>query len=219
MTEILNNLTNAMRDLDEPQVLALTEQLVAADCAALMIQTALNNGIKEVGARFESGEYFLADLIVSGVIYQNAMKSFNATAALSDSKIRGKVVIGVPENDIHDIGKAIIIEVLRAEGFEVIDLGVDVKPQRFVEAVIEHKPDILALSGVMGFALDSMDKTIKALEQHGLRNNLHIVVGGNCILCGNPELLHADKLSTDPIETVSFCKEVTENSKTENANE
>lgn len=209
MNDQAAQLAEAMRELNENGVLDLTLRMIADGHDTFEIQSILNDGIKDVGKRFESGEYFLADLIVSGIIYQNAMELFH----ISDrgaGPVRGKVVIGVVENDIHDIGKNIVCEVLRAEGFEVIDLGVDVRPQAFVEAVRQHQPDVLALSGVMGFALDSMKATITQLEQRGLREGLAIIIGGSCITSGDPALIHADKMAIDPLETIAFCKAVTE---------
>ncbi len=203
-------LAAAMRELDESTVLELTKSMIESGHDAFEIQSLLNEGIKDVGKRFESGEYFLADLIVSGIIYQNAMELFHHCQRLDNAPVRGKVVIGVVENDIHDIGKNIICEVLRAEGFEVIDLGVDVKPKGFVQAVQQHHPDVLALSGVMGFALDSMLATISELEKLGLRDGLSIIIGGSCITSGDPALIRADKMAIDPLETIAFCKAVTE---------
>ena len=202
-------LADAMRELNETAVLQLTSSMISSGHDTFEIQTILNDGIKDVGTRFQEGEYFLADLIVSGIIYQNAMELFHICQRTPHA-VRGKVVIGVVENDIHDIGKNIICEVLRAEGFEVVDLGVDVKPRVFVEAVQTQRPDVLALSGVMGFALDSMDATIAELERRGLRTGLSVIIGGSCITSGAPGLLRADKMATDPLDTIAFCKAVTE---------
>ena len=210
MTDNKERLASAMRDLDETAVLTLTRSMIEEGMDSFEIQSALNEGIKDVGKRFESGEYFLADLIVSGIIYQNAIELFHINQRPVAGGTRGKVVIGVVENDIHDIGKNIICEVLRAEGFEVVDLGVDVKPRAFVQAVQRHRPNILALSGVMGFALDSMAETITELERLGLRDNLSIIIGGSCITSGDPSLIRADKMAIDPLDTIAFCKAVTD---------
>ena len=210
MIDQQQKLADAMRELDETAVLSLTRSMIEDGHDSFEIQSILNDGIKDVGKRFESGEYFLADLIVSGIIYQNAMELFHINQRPVAGGTRGKVVIGVVENDIHDIGKNIICEVLRAEGFEVFDLGVDVKPFAFVQAVQRHRPDVLALSGVMGFALESMAATITELERLGLRDGLSIIIGGSCITSGDPTLIHADKMAIDPLETIAFCKAVTE---------
>ena len=105
------------------------------------IQQCLNTGISAVGTRFERGDYFIADLIVSGMIYRSALNEREPLRSGGAPRPLGKVVIGVVAGDIHDIGKDIIVSLLRAERFDVVDLGIDVKPERFVHAVRNYHPD------------------------------------------------------------------------------
>lgn len=209
---LLQDLAYAMEDLDDDRVNALIHQLLEADADRLRIQDALNDGIYNVGKRFENGEYFLADLIVSGVIYQEALALFTDPARETDGDNRlGTVVIGVGENDIHDIGKNIICSTLKAAGFHVIDLGVDLKPEIFADAVARYEPDILAMSGVMGSTLSSMESTVALLTANQLRGRVSIVIGGSCITSGDPRRVGADFVATTPMETVTFCKSVVRN--------
>lgn len=210
MDEIIQELTDAMRDLDEIKVLNITRSLIESECSSFEIQIALNDGMQGVGKRFETGEYFLADLIVSGIIYKNAMEIFQSGRTVTADHSRGSVVIGVVENDIHEIGKDIVSEALRASGFKVIDLGVDVSTEAFIEAVERHRPDILALSGVMGFALDSMALIVSELEQRGLRDGLAVVIGGSCVANDAASLIRADKMAVDSLDTIAFCEAVTD---------
>ena len=202
-------LVKAMANLDEQAVLQRVKMLLATE-DMFSIQAMLNLGIKQVGEQFEEGEYFLADLVVSGMIYRSAMDLFRSAVPGTNTNYLGKVVIGVAENDIHDIGKDIICDVLRVEGFEVIDLGVDVSSATFVEAVRTHRPDIVAMSGVMRPSLDSFRHTIQALCEAGLRDQVAVVIGGNCITTHCAEELGADAEAVNPADTVRFCKDVME---------
>lgn len=202
-------LVEAMANLDEQAVLQRVQTLLATE-DMFSIQTMLNLGIKQVGEQFEEGEYFLADLMVSGMIYRSAMDLFRSTIPDTQSNYLGKVVIGVAENDIHDIGKDIICDVLRVEGFEVIDLGVDVSSAAFVEAVKTYHPDIVAMSGVMRPSLDSFRHAIQALTAAGVRDQVAVVIGGNCITSHCAAELGADAEAVNPADTVRFCKDVME---------
>ncbi len=203
-------LIEAMAALDEDKVLQYTQDLLDSGATSVQIQSYLNAGLQKVGKLFENGDYFLADLIVSGIIYRAAMGLFCASMRRAGNKSLGRIIIGVVENDIHDIGKDIVCDVLISEGFEVIDLGIDVGSRDFVEAVRKHKPDVLALSGVMNFALQSMSDTIKALDQEGLRDTVAIVVGGSSVNNQKAEALGADAVADDPADTAAFCKTVVE---------
>jgi len=206
--DLNKTLIDAMADLNEDLVVATVREMIAAGQSYEQIQLDLNTGITEVGTRFEQGEYFIADLIVSGMIYRSALLEYGPLRPESSPRPRGKVVIGVVAGDIHDIGKDIIVSLLRAERFDVVDLGIDVKPERFVHAVRNYEPDILLLSGVLSTAQDSMIKTAELLAKEGLRDRVKLLVGG---LCTNQYLMQAvqsDGWAHDSKETVRFCKEV-----------
>lgn len=201
-------LTDAMADLNEELVVDTVREMISSGHTHEQIQQALNTGITEVGIRFEQGEYFIADLIVSGMIYRSALMEQEPLRPGAASLPRGKVVIGVVAGDIHDIGKDIIVSLLRAERFDVVDLGIDVKAERFVHAVRNYEPDILLLSGVLSTAQDSMAKTVALLEAEGVRSQVKLLLGG---LCSNQYLMQtlgADGWAYDSKETVRFCKEV-----------
>ena len=201
-------LIDAMADLNEDLVVATVRKMIAAGYSYEQVQQGLNTGITEVGTRFEQGEYFIADLIVSGMIYRSALLEQDPLRPEAKPRPRGKVVIGVVAGDIHDIGKDIIVSLLRAERFDVVDLGIDVKPERFVHAVRNYQPDILLLSGVLSTAQDSMARTVALLESEGLRQQVKLLLGG---LCSNRHLMESlgtDGWAYDSKETIRFCKEV-----------
>jgi methanogenic corrinoid protein MtbC1 len=200
-----DELIEAMSLLDEERVLNAARALAEQGCSHSEIQTFLNTGVRKVGDLFEKGDYFIADLIVSGMIYRAALSFFKPDLNFSGTPA-GKVLVGVVENDIHDIGKDIVVSVLHAEGFDVIDLGVDVKSKRFIEAVSNYKPDILIMSGTMKFSQQSMEQTIKELEKSGLRSSVAVIIGGSCANTALKDRIGADVYAEEPLEGLKYCK-------------
>lgn len=203
-------LIEAMTELDEDRVMQLVQAMIGSGATANSIQMALNVGITNVGKRFEKGDYFIADLIVSGMLYRDALRVLMPVSGNGRLMPVGRVVIGVAEGDIHDIGKDIIVSLLRAEHFEVIDLGVDVKPDRFAYAVKTYRPDTLLMSGVLSMARISMKKTLDLLQQEDLRGQIQVLIGGLCAGESQCQWIGADGWAYDPMETVKFCKRVVE---------
>jgi 5-methyltetrahydrofolate--homocysteine methyltransferase len=117
----------------------------------------------------------------------------------------------VVKNDIHDIGKDIIVGTLLAEGFDVIDLGTNVSCEDFIQGVRDYRPDILALSGAMSYAIDAMEEIIRILDEQALRQDLAVMIGGGCASERNALRIGADFYSKDPIEALHICKKLLEN--------
>jgi len=203
-----DSLVEAMTELNEESVMEEVRNMIKDNISVNAIQMCLNIGVSNVGKRFEKGEYFIADLIVSGMIYRDALRLLMPVMSGSRMMPIGRVVIGVVEGDIHDIGKDIVVSLLRAEHFEVFDLGVDVKPERFLYALRTYRPDILLMSGVLTIARESMRKTMELLEKEGLRNQVGILIGGLCAGEYQCQQIGADGWAYDPMETVGFCKKV-----------
>lgn len=202
------NLIDAMTELDEDRVMELVQAMIDSGATSNSIQMALNVGVNNVGKRFEKGDYFIADLIVSGMLYRDALRLLMPLPSGSRSMPVGRVVIGVAEGDIHDIGKDIVVSLLRAEHFEVIDLGVDVKSERFAYAIRTYRPDVLLMSGVLSFAKESMKKTMDLLRNENLRSQVAILIGGMCASENLKTSIGVDSWAYDPMETVNFCKRV-----------
>lgn len=203
-------LIDAMTELNEERVFRGVQTMLDGGASVNAIQMYLNIGVNNVGRRFERGEYFIADLIVSGMLYRDALRVLLPKISNDRSMPIGRVVIGVVEGDIHDIGKDIVVSFLRAEHFEVIDLGVDVKPDRFAYAIRAYRPDVLLLSGVLNLAKYSMRRTINYLDREGLRDSVALLIGGLCAGEYQQKHLGADGWAYDPMETVSFCKKAVE---------
>lgn len=203
-------LIEAMTELNDEAVMDCVEKMIAAGTSVNAIQMCLNTGVNNVGKRFETGEYFIADLIVSGMIYRDALRLLMPVMDGSRIMPVGRVVIGVVEGDIHDIGKDIVVSLLRSEHFEVIDLGVDVKPERFAYAIRTYRPDVLLMSGVLTLARESMKRTTDLLHRENLRQQVAILIGGLCAGEFQRVWVGADGWAYDPMETVAFCKRVME---------
>lgn len=200
-------LIQAIAELDEEKALAIVQELSAQISALEIINTA-REGMQLVGDKFAAKEYFLADLIFSAEIFQEIMQNLGPALTLTDkSQYKGKVVIGTVKNDIHDIGKNIVISLLSAAGFEVVDLGVDLPVDIFVEAVKSEKPDVLGLSGLLTIAIDEMKKTIDAIEAAGLRKNMKIIIGGGPMDESVRDYVGADANTRDAVEGVNLIKE------------
>lgn len=208
--DLQEKLVVAMSELNEELILTLVKTMSDSGFSVSSIIAGLNEGISVVGQKFECGEYFIGDLVVSGMLYQSALSSLSPFVSEEDTLPIGKVVIGVVAGDVHDIGKDIIVSLLRSEGFEAIDLGVDVKPQQFVEAVRTYLPDVLLLSSFLGLAIVSMQETIDQLAEAGLRDVVPVFIGGSCTSEFYCEQIHADGWAYDTATTLAFCKKIIE---------
>lgn len=206
--DLVDKLAAAMEELNADAIGHILDNLDDSERDYNTILKGLNIGIFNVGRRYESGEYFIADLIVSGMIYRDVFNRISMMCGERSSLPVGRVVIGVVEGDIHDIGKDIIVSLLRAEHFEVIDLGVDVKPDRFAYAVQTYRPDVLLLSGVLSIARMSVLNTLQTLKEGDLLKDTPVLIGGLCTTWFEKDSIDASCFAYDSMDTVRFCKEV-----------
>jgi 5-methyltetrahydrofolate--homocysteine methyltransferase len=174
-----NNLTQAVANCDEEQVKALLQQKLQAGVPANDILAECNQGMIELGNRFNREECFLPELMVGGMIMKDVTNQLAPyLAAGQSSTAKGKVVMGTVQHDVHDIGKDIVVLMLRGAGFDVLDLGVDVPPAKFVEAIRTHRPSVVGLSLLLTTCFKSVIATVEAIAGAGLRDGLSIMVGG-----------------------------------------
>ncbi len=174
----LVEITNALAELDEDRALQLVKEALEGDVAAGEILQACQEGMNQVGSRFECQDYFVSDLIMSGEIFKQIGAILEPHLKLGAAAYVGKVVVGTVKGDIHDIGKDIVVNMLKSAGFEVLDLGVDVPAARFVDTLKESGATVLGLSGLLTLAFDSMKETVKAVAAAGMRDKVKIMVGG-----------------------------------------
>ena len=172
-------LKEAIMGGDDKEVEAQVNQALGEGADAKEIMTnGLIGGMEVVGKRFKAGEMFLPEVLLSTEVMHKGLDIINPLLAKSGHKGLGTVVIGTVEGDIHDIGKRIVCLLLEGNGFEVIDLGVDVKADVFVQAIEEHKPNILGMSALLTTTMLNMGSTIDLLKEKGLRGRVKIIVGG-----------------------------------------
>lgn len=177
-----HELTKKFAELDEDGVLKLVRQAIESGTDPQVILKACQDGMSAVGEKFESGIYFVSDLMLSGHMFKEVNELLKPLFSDgSDPATKGKVIIGTVFGDIHDIGKDIVVRHLEANSYEVIDLGVDVPAERFVSSVKETGAMVVGLSGLLTLAFDSMKNTIQALEDAGLRGRVKVMIGGAII--------------------------------------
>ncbi len=202
---MFEEIKEAMQELDEEQLLELVEKAVAAG----EVQDALKacqEGMEEVGNRFESGEYFVGDLIFAGEIMVGAMDIMKPVlAGGSNGAQYGKMILCTVKDDLHDIGKNIVKAMLEAGGFEVLDLGIDVPAAKIVETAKAENIKIVALSGVLTLALDSMKATIQAFKDAGM-DDVKIIIGGCPVTEEAAKSMGADEWAYSPQKTVNVCQ-------------
>jgi methylmalonyl-CoA mutase cobalamin-binding domain/chain len=171
---------SAIVNLDEKKAIDLTRKRLEVGEDPLKILDDLTKAANVIGEKYEKGEFFIADLVMAGEILKEV--SDLVRPKLKElGKARepvGRLVIGTVEGDIHDIGKNIVVTMAEAAGFEVIDLGVDVSPQKFVEAIQKYNPDIVGMSCLITVGIESMKKTVDAIKAAGLRDKVKIILGG-----------------------------------------
>ncbi len=203
-----DQLINAIADMDEEGAIALTKELLAAGASPTAILDDCRAAMELVGSRFEHGEYFIPELILAGEMLKGVSAEVKPylTGGQADVKKLGKVVIGTVKGDIHDIGKDIVVFMLDVNGFEVHDLGIDVPVQAFVDTIAAVKPQVVALSGFLTLAFDSMKETVAAIERAGLRAGVKIMVGGGTVDEQVCKYAGADAFGADAMAAVTLAK-------------
>ncbi len=207
--KMLEKLVNAIVEMREEEALALAKEALEAGTDPLKVVEQSRKAVEEVGDRYEKGQYFLPELMMTGQIMTQLAeltKDKISTEQSGMDKKRGKVLIGTVKGDIHDIGKNIVTFMLDTNGFEVKDLGVDVSPKDFVTAVEEFQPQIVGLSALLTLAFDPMKETVEAFGKAGLRDKLKIMVGGAPVNDQIREYTGADAWGKDAVEAVSLAK-------------
>ena len=205
MTE---GLTQAIVDLREDDALAMVDQLLAEGADPMGILDDCKRAMDVIGERFACGEAFIPELMMAGEIMQSISGKLkpHLTSAPSQEKL-GVVVIGTVEGDIHDIGKDIVVTMLDIAGFDVVDLGVDVKVAAFVDTAREKKAHVIAMSCLLTSAIDAMKRTVAAADEAGLRGSVKLMIGGAPITEQVVAYTGADGFGKDAVEAVGLAKQ------------
>jgi 5-methyltetrahydrofolate--homocysteine methyltransferase len=195
---LIENLKQNVIDGNESETKELVKQAVAE---ALPPEQILNEGLiaamAQVGRLFEEGEFFVPEMLIAARAMEAGLDLLRPGLAEANIQAIGKVLIGTVQGDLHDIGKNLVAMMLEGAGFEVIDLGVDVPPHKFVESVRAHQPHIVGLSALLTTTMPKMQNTIQALEQAGLRDQVKIIVGGAPLTDEYAQSIGADGYAPD----------------------
>jgi methanogenic corrinoid protein MtbC1 len=200
-------LIKAITEMREEEALKIATQMLDAGTSPLEVLEASRKALDVIGKYFEDGVYFLPELMLAGEVMTQISELVKPKLAeLPDRARHGKVLIGTVQGDIHDIGKNIVSFMLDVNGFEVLDLGVDVPPQKFVDAIQDFQPQVIALSGFLTLSFEAMKNTVAAIASAGLRDKVKIMIGGGQI---NEEVrvyAGADGYGRDAMAGISFAK-------------
>lgn len=203
----LKAIEEALAALEEEQALRLAGEALGEGVPAQDVLRSCQAGMVEVGRRFESQEYFVSDLMMSGEIFKQISSLLEPGLKSGGTESAGRIVIGTVQGDIHDIGKDIVVTMLKSSNFEVLDLGVDVPPARFVEALRDSGATVLGLSGLLTLAFDSMKKTVALLAEAGLRERVRVMIGGGPVDASVCRIVGADDWGADAQQAVRLAKQ------------
>jgi len=199
-----DELLTAMADLDEDKVLSLVEEMIRAGSTPLEILELCKKGVEIVGVRYSEGMYYLSDLIMSEEILRGVMRIVEPHIASGIPQHGSPIVMGTIEGDIHDLGKNIVVYLLRSYGFQVYDLGVDVSPQKFVKAISDTGASIVGISVLLSFCVGSVKKVVDLLQEAGLRDKVKVVIGGYPVNQLVKEYAGADYYASDVTQVLDI---------------
>ena len=182
---------------------ALDQELVPKD----ILDNGLVAGMNEVGVRFKRGDMFVPEVLMSADAMQAGLEILRPQLVASGAKLIGKVLLGTVKGDLHDIGKNLVGMMCEGAGFDVVNLGFNVDPEKFIEAIKEHQPDIVGMSALLTTTMRAMGHTIKAIEEAGLRDKVKIMVGGAPVDAAFAERIGADGYGSNAPAGVELAKQ------------
>ncbi len=206
-----NSLITLVGDLNEKKTLSLVRSLLSNGDDPLHIIENCQKGMELVGERYHTGQYFISGLIMAGEIFRQVMEIVQPELeSNSYSPVSGRMLLGTVQGDIHDIGKNIVIILLRCYGIHVVDLGIDVPAEKFVSLAIEKKPRIIGISGVLTSSFNSMQKTISLLRSDSNidQANTSIIIGGCSVDERICNFVNADYWTTDALKGANICRTI-----------
>ncbi len=207
--ELLGQLYDETLTGNKPAVLELTNQGLALGLGPeTLLYEALIPSLEEVGARFERGDFFVPEMLIAGKAMAGALEILRPLLAETGAQTIGKIVMGTVKGDVHDIGKNLVNIMFEGAGFEVIDLGVQVAPEKFVDAIKEHQPDIVGFSAFLTTTMPMFKANINALQKSGLRDQVIVMVGGAPVTQEYADVVGADGYAADASAAVVRAKEL-----------
>ena len=206
MEELLNEIHTAILEGERSAAKAGVEKALAKELDPLVILDSMITAMAEVGHLFEIGEYFVPEMLISARSMQEGMSILKPRLLAADVKPAGLVVAGTVKGDLHDIGKNLVCMMLESAGFQVLDLGSDVAPEKFVDAVRDQHPNIVAVSALLTTTMPNMKLVIEALKQAGLRDQVKVMIGGAPVTETYAHEIGADGYSQDASRAVRTAK-------------
>jgi 5-methyltetrahydrofolate--homocysteine methyltransferase len=203
LQELFDSVVDGRREAVEADVRMALDKLIPPDH---ILNEGLIAAMRKVGELFEQGEYYLPEMLVSAKAMQAGLAVLRPNLIEVGVPTAGRAVLGTVKGDLHDIGKNLVGMMLEGAGFEIIDLGTDVAPERFAQAVREHAPQILGLSALLTTTMQNMRSTIKALEDLGIRDWVKIIIGGAPITESFADDIGADGYAPDASRAVALAK-------------
>ena len=214
--EVVEKIRECLVELDGDCVLEGVEEALKLGISATdIVLGPMSEAMNEIGRLYEEGEYFIAELIEAAEIFKDVMRRLDKllkeeAKKAASTKRRLKIVLGTVKGDVHDIGKTLVKVMLQAAGHEVIDLGVDVSAEKFIEAIRKYNPDVLGMSALLTTTMRYMEEVIKKLREEGLREKIFIIIGGAPTSKEFAEKIGADAWAKNAIEAVRIVNKYAE---------
>ena len=207
--ELLKGLSDCVVDMEDEEVTAVAEEYIEAGYPALEgILDGLVDGMNKAAQLYEEEEYYIPELLICSDAMYNGLEVLKPHLEQTSSEEKHKVVIGVVEGDTHDIGKNLVRIMLEAAGFEMYDLGRDVKLENFVEKAKEVKADVVAMSTLMSTTMPGMGKVVELLKEAGIREEVKVIIGGAPLSWAYAKKIGADGYSDNAVEAVRLVKDL-----------
>jgi len=205
-TELFDRLKESLLSFDSEAVRREVEEAIRTGLPVEEVIEALRGGMEAVGDKFRAGEFFVTDLIVAGEIMKEAQEVLEPSMRNAPTADLATVVVATVAGDIHDIGKNIFVMLMRAEGFRIIDLGVDVSSEKIIDAVKEYRPEILGLSALLTTNLEEFPKIMDALKREGLRDSVKVIIGGATVTEQFARETGVDAYAKTAVEGIGFSR-------------
>lgn len=207
MSKILEKIASKLYNGEDQEVADLVQQALEAGMQpSEILADGLIAGMDEVGRDFKAGDLFVPEVLIAARAMTAGMNVLRPLLAESDVTSGGVFLIGTVKGDLHDIGKNLVKMMIEGAGFRTIDLGTDVEPQAFVDAVLEHKPDLVGLSALLTTTMVQMKSIIDALEEAGLRSSVKVMIGGAPVTAAYAEQIGADAYAPDAATAVEIAR-------------
>jgi len=204
-----SDLVLAIANLEEEKTLAIVRELLRRGVGVMEIVEECRKGVEIVGRRYSEGSYYISDLVMSEEIFREVIALLEPYFPENTCENKMKVILGTIEGDIHDIGKNIVSYLLRSAGYTVCDLGVDVSPERFLEALLEEEASVLGISVRLTYCFGAVKNTVDLLKDQGIREKVTVVIGGYPVTRRVKEYTGADYYVRDARRTLALFEKIT----------